>query len=258
VVARDVTERRRAEAEREALIRELEARNAELERFTYTVSHDLKTPLVTIRGFLGLVERAAERGDKAAVREDMQRIHRASGRMERLLNELLDLSRVGRVASPLESVAMAQVVRDALANAAQPLADRGVAVEVAPGLPVVLGDRLRLVEVVQNLVDNAAKFMGAERHPRVEIGSRDGAPEGQALVFVRDNGMGIDERFHDQIFRLFDKLDPASPGTGVGLALVKRIVEVHGGRIWVESSGAGGGTTFCFTLPLAQVPAAAG
>ncbi len=258
VVARDVTERRRAEAEREALIRELEARNAELERFTYTVSHDLKAPLVTIRGFLGLVEQAAERGDAATVRADMERIYRASDRMERLLSELLDLSRAGRVAGPSAAVGMDAVAREAVANAAQELKEHRVAVEIAPGLPVVVGDRLRLVEVVQNLVANAARFMGSERTPKVVIGWRGGAPDGQTLLFVQDNGIGIESRFHEQVFRLFDKLDPASPGTGVGLALVKRIVEVHGGRVWVESDGSGCGTTFCFTLPLANVRDAAG
>jgi signal transduction histidine kinase len=208
---------------------------------------------VTIRGFLGLVEQAAERGDAATVRTDMQRIYRASDRMERLLSEVLDLSRAGRVAGPLVAVDLDVVAREAVANAAHGLKQQRVAVEIAPGLPVVMGDRVRLVEVVQNLVANAGRFMGDEPRPRVVIGRRDGAPEGQALIFVQDNGIGIDARFHEQVFRLFDKLDPASPGTGVGLALVKRIVEVHGGRVWVESPGAGRGTTFCFTLPLAKL-----
>jgi PAS domain S-box-containing protein len=251
VVARDVTERRRAETERETLIRELETRNAELERFSYSVSHDLKAPLVTIRGFLGLVEQAAERGDIATLHADMQRIHRASDRMERLLNELLDLSRAGHVAGPAVPVELESVAREAVANAAQELKLHRVSVDIAPGLPVVMGDRVRLLEVLQNLIANAARFMGDEARPRVMIGRRGGAPEGQALIFVQDNGIGIDSRYHEQVFRLFDKLDPASPGTGVGLALVKRIVEVHGGRVWVESPGAGRGTTFCFTLPLA-------
>jgi PAS domain S-box-containing protein len=251
LVARDVTGRWRAEAEREALIRELEARNAELERFSYTVSHDLKSPLVTIRGFLGLVAQAAERGDAAKVRADMERIYRAADRMERLLGELLDLSRVGRVAGPLVAVEMDSVAREAVANTAQELKRHCVAVEIAPGLPCVVGDRVRLVEVVQNLVENAAKFMGDEPRPTLVIGSRAAEKDGQVVLFVRDNGIGIAPRFHEQVFRLFDKLDPASPGTGIGLALVKRIVEVHGGSVWVESSGAGHGSTFCFTLPRA-------
>jgi signal transduction histidine kinase len=108
-------------------------------------------------------------------------------------------------------------------------------------------DRARLVEVLQNLVDNAAKFMGDQPEPLIEIGMRTGNKP--PIFLVRDNGLGIDPHYHDKVFGLFDKLDPKSEGTGIGLALVKRIIEVHGGRIWVESAGLGHGSTFCFTLP---------
>jgi signal transduction histidine kinase len=111
----------------------------------------------------------------------------------------------------------------------------------------VRGDRARLLEVLQNLVDNAAKFMGDQERPRIEIGVRQEA--GESVIFVRDNGQGIEERFKERVFGLFEKLDPASEGSGVGLALVKRIVEFHGGRVWLESDGAGQGTTVCLTLP---------
>ena len=121
-----------------------------------------------------------------------------------------------------------------------------VAVTIGPDLPVVHGDRARLVEVVQNLVDNAAKFMGDEQKPAIEIGAREDG--GEPVFFVRDNGIGIAPRHQERVFRLFDKLEAGGEGTGVGLALVKRIVELHGGRIWVESDG-GAGSTFCFTLP---------
>jgi signal transduction histidine kinase len=110
---------------------------------------------------------------------------------------------------------------------------------------VVRGDRARLVEVVQNLVDNAAKFMGEEPAPRVEIGVREGSLP--PVFFVRDNGIGIEPRHRERVFRLFDRLDPDGEGSGVGLALVKRIVELHGGRIWVEAA-APKGATLCFTL----------
>ncbi len=114
-------------------------------------------------------------------------------------------------------------------------------------MPVVFGDRLRLLEVLQNLIDNAVKYSGDQAKPRVEIGSR---PDGNETVYyVRDNGIGIDARYHEKVFGLFDQLNPKVEGSGVGLSLVKRIVEVHGGRIWVESEGAGHGTTFCFTIP---------
>jgi PAS domain S-box-containing protein len=243
----DITERKRAEAERETLIRELEAKNAELERFAYTVSHDLKSPLITIRGFLGFVEQDAEAGRVERVRSDLGRIRDAVDKMQRLLNELLDLSRVGRVIQPAQAVPLGPLAREAASLVAGRLREQRVEVAVADDLPTVWGDRERLLEVLQNLLDNAAKFTGGQPQPRVEVGTRRDA--GERVVFVRDNGQGIDERFRDRVFGLFEKLDPASEGSGVGLALVKRIVDLHQGRVWIESEGAGRGTTVCFTLP---------
>jgi signal transduction histidine kinase len=110
----------------------------------------------------------------------------------------------------------------------------------------VYGDRIRLVEVVQNLVDNAAKFMGDQVEPVIHLGAQE--HHGETVYFIRDNGIGILPQHHERIFGLFNKLDPGTEGTGIGLAIVKRIVEVHGGRIWVESEP-DKGSTFCFTLP---------
>jgi signal transduction histidine kinase len=104
-----------------------------------------------------------------------------------------------------------------------------------------------VVEALQNLIDNAVKFMGDEPAPRVEIGAEPRATE--VVLYVRDNGIGIEPRFHDRVFRIFERLDTSIEGTGIGLALVKRIVEHHGGRIWIESEGKGTGTRICFTLP---------
>jgi PAS domain S-box-containing protein len=248
----DISERKVADAEREGLIQELESRNAELERFTYTVSHDLKSPLITIRGFLGHVEQAALEGRIEDVRADMDRIYKSTAKMHRLLDDLLELSRVGRLAKAPEDIPYETIVRDALDRAHGRLNAQKVVVEVQPDLPTVSVDRDRLVEVVQNLVDNAAKFSIANETPRIWIGFRDTASE--RAFFVRDNGAGIEPKHHERIFNLFDKLDPKSPGTGVGLALARRIVEVHGGRIWVESEGAGHGSTFLFTLGGALPP----
>ena len=125
-----------------------------------------------------------------------------------------------------------------------------IQVDVEKDLPIVMGDRPRLVEVMQNLIDNAAKFMGDQPAPLIEIGAQKYGNE--HAFFVRDNGIGISASYHERIFGLFDKLDPRSEGTGVGLALAKRIVEVHGGRIWVESEGKGKGSMFCFTLPIKE------
>jgi PAS domain S-box-containing protein len=247
----DINARKAAEAEREALIGELEARNAELERFTYTVSHDLKSPLITIRGFLTHIEQAAAEGRIEAVRSDMDRVYKSADRMHRLLDDLLELSRIGRLAKPPEDVAFESVVKDALDRTHGQLTSQRVAVEVESGLPAVRGDRDRLAEVMQNLIDNAAKFMGDQPAPRIRIGVRGGPAE--RTFFVEDNGTGIEPQHRERVFNLFDKLDPKSAGTGVGLALVKRIIEVHGGRIWVESPGRGKGATFLFTL--SQTPA---
>jgi PAS domain S-box-containing protein len=247
---RDITERKRADAERERLIGELELRNAELERFTYTVSHDLKSPLITMKGFLGYLEKDALAGNWERVHADIGRIMDATDKMDRLLRELLELSRIGRMMNPPEQVPFEAIVNEAIGLVAGQLQERGVTVAIASGLPVVFGDRLRLVEVVQNLVDNAAKFMGKQPAPLIEVGVRTEEGVGRTVFFVRDNGIGIEPRYQEKVFGLFDKLDPASEGTGVGLALVKRIIEVHGGHIWIESEGIGKGTAFCFTIPM--------
>lgn len=231
----------------ENIIAELEAKNAELERFTYTVSHDLKSPLITINGFLGLLEKDAAKGDTVRMKGDIQRIRGATEKMQQLLDDLLELSRIGRLVNPPEMIPLGELAREALALVAGQIAERGVQVGITPDLPVVHGDRPRLLEVLQNLIDNAVKFMGDQPEPRVEIGAKQ--TQGETVCYVRDNGMGIEPRYQDKVFGLFERLDKTTQGTGIGLALVKRIVEVHGGRIWVQSEGLGHGSTFYFTLP---------
>jgi signal transduction histidine kinase len=233
--------------ERQKLISELENKNSELERFTYTVSHDLKSPLVTINGFLGYLEQDAASGNTERMNSDIQRIYEAVKKMQNLLNELLELSRIGRVVNPPQKVSFNDLVREALMLVSGRIEARQVTVTVQPNLPVVDVDKPRIVEVLQNLLDNAAKYMGAQPQPQIEIGQR-GEQDGQPVFYIRDNGIGIEPEFHERVFGLFNKLDPKSDGTGVGLALVKRIIEIHGGKIWVESE-AGHGSTFLFTLP---------
>ena len=245
----ELMERKKVEKERETLISELETKNDELERFTYTVSHDLKAPLITIRGFLGYLEEDATKGDKERMKSDMKRIVDATDKMQKLLSELLELSRIGRMMNPPELVPFGKIAQEAVDLVRGQIEAHGVKVEIASGLPDVYGDHPRLVEVVQNLVDNACKFMGGQSEPRIDIGQRDADENGHPVFYVRDNGIGIEPQYQERIFELFHKLDAHTEGTGVGLALVKRIVEVHGGRIWVESTGLGKGTSFYFTLP---------
>jgi len=246
----DITERKQVGAERERLLGELSAKNAELERFVYTVSHDLKSPLVTIVGFLGYVEEDFKNGDLDALHKDMDRIYRATFKMQELLQALLDLSRVGRMMNEPQSVPFDTLVNEAVELTQGRLHERGIQVHIQPGLPTVYGDAKRLLELVQNLIDNAAKYMGDQSEPRIEIGCS-GMQDDQPVFYVRDNGMGIAPEHHERIFGLFNKLNPGVEGTGVGLALVKRIVEFHGGRIWVESE-ANQGATFFFSLPTGE------
>ena len=242
-------QRVRAEMEREKLIARLEAQNTELERFTYTVSHDLKTPLITLKGFVGLLQDKVVLGDDEAVDEALARMSNAADTMWQLLNELLELSRIGRVVNPPEEVPLDELVREAVELVGGRISQDGVRVQIAPDLPVVFGDRQRLLEVMQNLVDNAVKYMGDQPHPCVEIGVR--SENHETVCYVHDNGIGVEPAYHEKIFGLFNQLDPNVEGTGIGLALAKRIVEVHGGSIWVESESPGMGSTFCFTCQLA-------
>ncbi len=254
-LTQEIAERKQLEAEREKLIIDLEAKNNELERFTYTVSHDLKAPFITIKGFIGFLEQDLAAGNQERVHNDVKRVNEAVDKMNRLLRELLELSRIGRMMKEPENIPFAELVTEALdlvqgrLDAYRVTVHMGSPLGTQPNLPTVHGDRQRLIEVLQNLIDNAAKYMGDQANPLIEIGQESTSTgHGDPIFFVRDNGIGIGPEHHERIFGLFNKLDPTSDGTGIGLALVKRIIEVHGGRIWVESE-AGKGSTFYFTLP---------
>ena len=225
---------------------ELLDRNAELERFNYTVSHDLKSPLITIKGFTGILEEDLLNGNFQRMAGDLKRVSDAADKMNDLLRDLLELSTIGRVLNTSEPVDMNLLVDDVLAQLAWPLKTHNLTVAVQPGLPAVFCNRQRMTEVVQNLLENAIKYMGDQAVPQIQFGMRE--KDGEKTFFVQDNGIGIDERYHQTIFGLFNKLDAKSQGTGIGLALVKRIIEVHGGRVWVESEGVGKGSRFCFTV----------
>jgi signal transduction histidine kinase len=144
-----------------------------------------------------------------------------------------------------------ELARSALEIVAGQLKSSSVDVQIEDIPDTVRGDRIRLIEVLQNLLDNACKYMGDQSEPLIEIGKRS-EENGTTVFFIRDNGMGIEPQYHDTVFGLFNKLNPASEGTGIGLALTKRIIEIHKGRIWVESEGRGKGSTFCFTLASAE------
>jgi len=157
------------------------------------------------------------------------------------------LSRVGRKPQALERVPLAELVNDALSMVAGRIAIEHPTLVVTSEPVSLYCERLRMVEVFQNLIDNAVKFASSVPAPRIELSAEQ--LDGEIVLRVHDNGIGIDARHQHKLFGLFEKLHPEIEGTGIGLALVKRIIDVHGGRIWIESAGPGRGTTVSFTLP---------
>jgi signal transduction histidine kinase len=242
---RELRMRRQAEKDREAVIEELKSKNQELDRFAIRVSHDLKTPLITIAGFLGYLEKDIKEGDYEKAGRDFTQINDAAKKMGTFVDELLDLARVGRIANPPTDVPFEEIVEEALKAAKGPIEARQVRVKVDAPLPSVRVDRARAVQVMQNLISNAVKFMGDQPHPEIRIGCEE--RNGGHIFSVSDNGIGIPPEHHKNIFELFVKLEPQLEGTGIGLGLVKRIIEAHNGQIWVESEP-GKGATFFFTL----------
>ncbi len=246
VIAHDITHRKKEEEEREQLIMDLEAKNAELERFTYTVSHDLRSPLVTIKGFIGMLKEDLENGNDENIKADLKRISGAADKMNNLLADLLELSRIGRIINESSWAPLNGIIDTVKEMLHGKIVNRKVVFRVPENLPKIYGDIPRIEEVLQNLIENSLKFFGNQDNPEIVINAEE--TEKKVIVTVADNGIGIAPEFHEQVFGLFNKLDKHAEGTGVGLALVKRVIEVHGGDIRIESS-AGEGSVFIFSLP---------
>jgi signal transduction histidine kinase len=247
--AATAVENARLFADTEAQTAVLAKKNAELDAFAYSVSHDLKAPLVTIQAMCGmLVEDEAEHlGDEG--RRVLSRIEANATHLAQLIGDLLTLSRVGRDARQAEAVPVREVIDDILGRLSEQIRSRGVDV-VCTADATVWGVRVHLEQVFANLISNSVKYLGTTASPRVEIHAEES--DGRFVEFsVRDNGIGIDPAYHARVFDLFQRLrDIEAEGTGVGLALVKKIVENVDGRVWVDSRP-GEGATFRFTWPVA-------
>jgi PAS domain S-box-containing protein len=247
-VGRDITERKWAETERERLIGVLKEKNEDLEMMNYSISHDLKSPLITVIGLLAWVERDALSGNLERMKSNLQVVLNAAARMEQLIDQLTQFLLLGRPNANMEDLDFASLAHDAAGLLSGRIAQTGVDLQIATNFPPVRGNRSLLLQTLQNLIENSIKYMGDQSQPEVKIEARSDA---SGPVFcVSDNGVGIDPSCREKVFSLFNRLDNRGiEGSGLGLALVKRAVEAQGGRIWVESEGYGRGSTFCFSLP---------
>ena len=237
---------REANAELTRKAQELARSNAELEQFAYVASHDLQEPLRMVSSYTQLImRRYSDRLDGDA-REFMEFIVDGSARMKRLIEDLLAYSRVGTHGKELKPIDCETVLEKALVNLRGTIEDNGAVVTHDP-LPTADADNSQLVQLFQNLIGNAIKFRGAAP-PAVHVSAEERA---DVWVFiVRDNGIGIEPQYFERIFMVFQRLHGKAeyPGTGIGLAICKKVVDRHGGRIWVESQP-GQGSKFCFALP---------
>ncbi|MGE5506786.1 MAG: PAS domain-containing protein [Actinomycetota bacterium] len=251
VFSRDVTEQRRAAQAVERALADLARSNEELQQFAYVASHDLRQPLRMVSSYLGLIEKRLGSTMEGEVKDFMAFAIAGARRMDRLIIDLLEYSRAGRGTAPFQPFSLGEAVSDALFNLKVAVDESGAEVVVAADLPTVTGDGGELTRLFQNLVGNAIKYRAEGRTPRIEIGWR---PEGEgAVVWVQDNGMGIAPDDRERAFRIFQRLVPSGQceGTGIGLAICRKIVEHHRGRIWIESEP-GQGSTFLMSFPSPQ------
>jgi PAS domain S-box-containing protein len=242
----DITERKQAEAELQRTAAELASSNADLEQFAYAASHDMQEPLRAVVGCLQLLQQGDTGQFNTRAHELIQHAIEGGMRMQALIDNLLVYSRLGTYGNPFVSTDCEDVLQLALANLGVVIEESGAVVTHDP-LPTVWADAMQLLQVFQNLIGNAIKFRSA-KPPTIHVGT---VRVADAYVFaVRDNGIGIEPQYAERIFVIFQRLHTRTeyPGTGIGLALCKKIVERHGGHIWVESE-LGRGTTFFFTIP---------
>jgi len=237
----DITERKRAE-------RALRKTNEELRSFIDTVSHDLKNPIFSIRGLSMLLLKHYEKelGEKG--RGYLELVDVSARQMDRLVSDLLTLSRIGQVVPNHASVVIQEIIDKAVSSFQGRLSEKGAELVVAKNLPIIHCDGERMYQVFENLLANAIRFAGDGKKPRIEIGCED-VPKYHGF-YVRDNGSGVEPKHHRKIFEMFYRIKDKGneQGTGLGLAIVDRIIRQHGGKVWVESEK-GKGATFYFTVP---------
>jgi len=237
----DITEKKGAEED-------LRRINEELENFVRVVSHDLKTPIISIQGFAFRLLKKSGHKMEAKERKDLEQIRASADRMELLVSDLLSLSKAGRVVSTFKEVSSLEIVTSTASSLRDKVKKNKIELVVEKDLPIIYCDGERIYQVFENLLSNAVKFVRGTENPKIEVGCEEKGAFHQ--FYVKDNGIGIDAKYHRRIFEMFHRLKEVKDeeGSGLGLAIVARIIDHHGGKVWVESEKTKG-ATFYFTLP---------
>lgn len=243
---RDITDRQERETKIARINEELRQKNEEMTQFVYTVSHDLKSPLLTCRGFASHLRQDLEHGRTDRLLPSIERIERASQRMSQLIEDLLELSRIGIVQGAVEVVDVNRLVESLAQELSARLQDVGAQLAIQKNLPPVRAEPGRIAQLFENLLGNAIKYGCRGDSPRIEVGAE--IVDGSSRFFVKDDGPGIAAEHHRDVFGLFRRLESDQEGTGVGLAVVARIMDLQGGKAWVESEP-GHGATFWVSFP---------
>lgn len=242
----DITERKTVEEKLHKAYEQVQSKNEEMEQFVYTVSHDLKAPLVTSSSFIGFLREDLAKQNYDEFPDSLDRLERAHKRMQELIGDLLQLSRVGRMELQSEKISLEALMGDILEDNAGPLNEKDVTVVLPKTWFSLWGDKKRITQVFDNLISNAVKYASDVDQPEITIICQETDDELQ--VCIKDNGPGIDPQYHKKIFGLFQRLETDKEGTGVGLTIVSRIMKLHGGRVWI-SSGLGLGAEFWVAFP---------
>ncbi len=230
--------------------KELEGSHDELDQFVYTVSHDLKSPIVTSMGFIGMMKDLAASGKTQEALSKIEILERSNKRMSQLIQDLLDLSRVGRVEMDIVPLRTDELIRNLLSNWRNQMAKRNINASIEGRLPEFEGNQSRVLQVFENLISNAVKYLPDDGNGEIFIGGT--SNEEIVRIFVKDNGSGIPEKYHEKVFGLFQRLQTSAQGTGIGLSIVQKVMKFHQGKVWIDSKGDGSGCTFWLEFPVKQ------
>ena len=244
----EIIKRKQIELENKSLIKELMDKNNAMEQFVFSISHDLKSPLVTIEGFLEILIKDFCRDKDAQTKDYLERSYGATKRLRQIIDDILEMLKIGiKINIGKDKICLNELIQDVISMFEKQITNNKISIKVKNKLPVVVGSKQRIREVIINLIDNAIKFSKEKDNPRIVVGGY--MENGFYICYVKDNGIGLKSEYLDKIFRLFEQINKDTEGHGVGLSISKKIMQTHGGDLWAESEGEVKGTSFFFSFP---------